>query len=52
MAASIPIKDGDISIIDENGVILLNEFLQNDRNVIIYLKSSRSGQVITHKIYF
>ncbi|MDR3346964.1 MAG: hypothetical protein LBS73_07295, partial [Campylobacteraceae bacterium] len=31
MAASIPIKDGDISIIDENGVILLNEFLQNDR---------------------
>jgi hypothetical protein len=52
MAASIPIKDGDIYIIDENGVILLNESLQNDRNVIIYLKSARTGQIITHKIYF
>ncbi|MDR2635681.1 MAG: hypothetical protein LBC08_02500, partial [Campylobacteraceae bacterium] len=50
-AASIPIKDGNITIVDENGVILLREFLQNDKNVIIYLKSSQRGQIITHKIY-
>ncbi|MDR1614054.1 MAG: hypothetical protein LBS26_00590 [Campylobacteraceae bacterium] len=50
-AASIPIKDGNIIIVDENGVILHEEFLQNDKNVIIYLKSSQKGQIITHKIY-
>jgi hypothetical protein len=50
-AARIPIKDGNITIVDENGVILLQEFLQNDKNVIIYLKSSQKGQIITHKIY-
>jgi hypothetical protein len=51
-AASIPIKDGNITIVDENGVILLQEFLQNNKNVIIYLKSPQKGQIITHKIYF
>ncbi|MDR1460476.1 MAG: hypothetical protein LBI78_02400 [Campylobacteraceae bacterium] len=51
-AASIPIKDGNIVIVDENGAILLKDFLQNDKNVIIYLKSSQKGQIITHKIYF
>ncbi|MDR2100919.1 MAG: hypothetical protein LBP40_08875, partial [Campylobacteraceae bacterium] len=50
-AASIPIKDGNITIVDENGVVLLQEFLKNDKNVIIYLKSSQKGQIITHKIY-
>ncbi|MDR2342662.1 MAG: hypothetical protein LBD84_06455 [Campylobacteraceae bacterium] len=51
-AASIPIKDGNIAIVDENGVILLQEFLQNDKNVIIYLKSPQKGQIIMNKIYF
>ncbi|MDR1285206.1 MAG: hypothetical protein LBJ88_03280 [Campylobacteraceae bacterium] len=50
-AASIPIRDGNITIVDENGVILLKEFLRNDKNVIIYIKSSQKGQIITHKIY-
>jgi hypothetical protein len=51
-SASIPIKDGNIAIVDENGTVLLKDFLQNDKNVIIYLKSSQKGQIITHKIYF
>ncbi|MDR2342652.1 MAG: hypothetical protein LBD84_06405 [Campylobacteraceae bacterium] len=51
-AASIPIKDGNITIVDENGVILLKEFLQNDKNVIIYVKSLQKGQIIVSKIYF
>jgi hypothetical protein len=49
--ARIPIKDGNIIVVDENGVILLQEFLTNDKNVIIYLKSPQKGQVIAHKIY-
>jgi hypothetical protein len=50
-AASIPIKDGNITIIDENGIILQKEFLQNDKNVIIYIKSLQKGQITVHKIY-
>ncbi|MDR1975557.1 MAG: hypothetical protein LBQ18_01045 [Campylobacteraceae bacterium] len=51
-AASIPIKDGNIEIIDENGVTLLKEFLPSDKNAIIYLKSALKGQITVHKIYF
>ncbi|MFV0480798.1 MAG: COG3014 family protein [Campylobacteraceae bacterium] len=51
-AASIPIEDGNITIYDENGMILFTETLQNNKNVIIYVKSSHKGQIIAHKIYF
>lgn len=50
--ASIPIKDGNITIFNENGAIILQDKVDNDKDVIIYLKSSHQGQVIVHKIYF
>lgn len=51
-AASIPIEDGNISILNENNVILFQDFVANEKNVIIYVKSSHIGQFIVHKIIF
>ncbi|MDR0467240.1 MAG: hypothetical protein LBG67_00100 [Campylobacteraceae bacterium] len=51
-AASIPIKDGNITIFNENNVIILEDRIENDKDVIIYLKSTHKGQIIVHKIYF
>lgn len=51
-AASIPINDGNITIFNENGGIILKDKIDKNKDAIIYLKSAHKGQVIVHKIYF
>lgn len=51
-AASIPIKDGNIAILNEKNEIIFKDKIKDDKDIIIYLKSAHEGQVIVDKIYF
>jgi hypothetical protein len=52
MAASVPIKDGELRILDDQGVVLQTVDVESDKNVILYLKSAQKGLISIQKIYF
>lgn len=48
----IPIKDGEITIYSDRDNLLYKTIINNNKNAIIYIKSSHVNQILVHEIYF